>query len=763
MSLLRKASIVTTPTAYENGKILSVKPSIVLGEELVVNGGFDTDSDWTKQTGWTIANGVATCDGTNLTQLYQTNVLTQNKTYKVTYSITSCTSGGVFAKLGNNTIGVTNSTVGTYTEYFNFTETNLSFHFRSSNFIGSIDNVSVKEDVSGDFTFSRNSSATRVNSQGLIEDVQILSSNLVSNGDFSQEGSELITNGDFSNGSTDWTLGTGWSIGANKVIGDGTMGGNDVVRQIINFSQGTTYRFSFTVLDYVSGGVFVRNPFNGYLDIASANGNYSFDYVAGINDYIDFRGNSFIGSVTNVSVKEVGQDWAIETGWSIGEDKAVVTNAPNLYQRLTQSSLSFTLNSTYKISITCSEYSTGFVYLRKPRGAESDTTLRIDNVGTFVFYVKALSEFDAFALAVGSIGTDLSISNISVIEITDDTNLPRIDYTGGEGHWLFEPQSTNLIITSDSGVYGSSPASGILTTAPDGTNTAVRPVPSSNSNRYTGQIIGGTYATNTKITYSWYRKRISTPVIDTYVGDLQPGILVNVTQVGSTIQIKSDINGFDKFSATFNITDGSLASNIRLYFGAIIGTGNSSVAYWGHQLEVGSYATSIIPTNGSTVTRLQDAAFGAGSSDLINSTEGVLYFEGSVLDISTPNSWISVSEDANINANQFNLRFVAGLNLIQAVSRAGGLGQDVVLQYTLSDKTTINKIAIKYKLNDWALWVNGIEVDTETSSVAFTLNSLDILDFDRGNNSSQFYGNVKCVAVFKEALTDEELECLTTI
>ena len=36
--------------------------------------------------------------------------------------------------------------------------------------------------------------------------MQILSSNLVSNGDFSQEGSELITNGDFSDGKTKWGL-----------------------------------------------------------------------------------------------------------------------------------------------------------------------------------------------------------------------------------------------------------------------------------------------------------------------------------------------------------------------------------------------------------------------------------------------------------------------------------------------------------------------------------------------------------------------------
>jgi hypothetical protein len=46
--------------------------------------------------------------------------------------------------------------------------------------------LSVKpNDGDGDFDFSRNSAATRVNAQGLVENVQILSGDLVSNGDFS--------------------------------------------------------------------------------------------------------------------------------------------------------------------------------------------------------------------------------------------------------------------------------------------------------------------------------------------------------------------------------------------------------------------------------------------------------------------------------------------------------------------------------------------------------------------------------------------------
>ena len=64
-----------------------------------------------------------------------------------------------------------------------------------------VDNVSIKEIQEADFDFSRGSSATRVNEQGLVEDVQILSGELVQNGNFEQIGAEEVTNGNFDN----WT------------------------------------------------------------------------------------------------------------------------------------------------------------------------------------------------------------------------------------------------------------------------------------------------------------------------------------------------------------------------------------------------------------------------------------------------------------------------------------------------------------------------------------------------------------------------------
>ena len=203
-NLLEKASIVTTPTAYENGKILSVKPVQSLGSELITNGDFAKDSNWTKGTGWTIGDGVASRTAqSGSTACDQSISLIANKTYKIVYDLTvDAGSFNVRFSGTTNVNGETRTSSETYTDYLTAATGNNTFRLigADSNFIGSIDNVSVKEVTDADFDFTRNSSATRTNSQGLIEDMQILSGDLVTNGDFSQEGSEEVTNGDFSNG-----------------------------------------------------------------------------------------------------------------------------------------------------------------------------------------------------------------------------------------------------------------------------------------------------------------------------------------------------------------------------------------------------------------------------------------------------------------------------------------------------------------------------------------------------------------------------------
>jgi hypothetical protein len=69
------------------------------------------------------------------------------------------------------------------------------------------------------------------------------------------------------------------------------------------------------------------------------------------------------------------------------------------------------------------------------------------------------------------------------------------------------------------------------------------------------------------------------------------------------------------------------------------------------------------------------------------------------------------------------------------------------MSYTAPSVTSINKIAFKYKENDFALWVNGVERVTDTSGSVFPANTLNELSFDYGGPSAFFNGNVKQVLV----------------
>ncbi len=164
-NLLEKASILTTPTAYDNGKLLSVKPAKPYSDEITVNGNFATDSDWTKDAGWTISNGEAIHTGSG-SYISQTGT-TIGKNYKVVIEVTQA-SGSGFPQIYMGGLTTAMTSAGTYT--FDITATSTLIRLRGVNDC-KVTSISVKEVLHADFDFTRNSSATRVNAQGLVEDV----------------------------------------------------------------------------------------------------------------------------------------------------------------------------------------------------------------------------------------------------------------------------------------------------------------------------------------------------------------------------------------------------------------------------------------------------------------------------------------------------------------------------------------------------------------------------------------------------------------
>jgi hypothetical protein len=187
--------------------------------------------------------------------------------------------------------------------------------------------------------------------------------------------------------------------------------------------------------------------------------------------------------------------------------------------------------------------------------------------------------------------------------------------------------------------------------------------------------------------------------------------------------------------------------------------GEDGVLVYGLQLEAGSYATSLIPNHGESggVTRAADSCLGAGDSSLFNVNGGVLFGEFSAFYDDGTFRQMGISGSTG---NEVNLSFDSTSNRIGGIVRSGGTYY--VLSHVVSDTTINTKVALKYKVNDLALYVDGVEVDSLSSAAMPT--SLNEFNFAIGTtNSNVFYGNVKQVAVFNEALSDSELATLTTL
>lgn len=119
------------------------------GDDVVTNGGFDTDTNWTKGDGWSISGGVATCDGSQTinTNLYQT-ALVDGRVYRITYTVSNRTAGTVNVYAGFTGPGTARSADGTYTEILECDGNAIIYIQGDSDFAGSIDNV-IAEDMTG--------------------------------------------------------------------------------------------------------------------------------------------------------------------------------------------------------------------------------------------------------------------------------------------------------------------------------------------------------------------------------------------------------------------------------------------------------------------------------------------------------------------------------------------------------------------------------------------------------------------------------------
>jgi hypothetical protein len=113
---------------------------------------------------------------------------------------------------------------------------------------------------------------------------------------------EEVVDGDFPLPNVNWGLGDGWSIANNKASNDGESGSNNL-RQDDILTLNKSYQIAIEVSDYESGNVEVSAG-GAPRGTMTANGTYTFTQVASGSDFF-IVANSFVGSVSNVSVREI--------------------------------------------------------------------------------------------------------------------------------------------------------------------------------------------------------------------------------------------------------------------------------------------------------------------------------------------------------------------------------------------------------------------------------------------------------------------------
>ncbi len=431
-------------------------------------------------------------------------------------------------------------------------------------------------------------------------------------------------------------------------------------------------------------------------------------------------------------------DWTKGSGWSISGGKAVGSaTGASLYQA---DGANYTSGKLYKVTFEVLDYVSGSVRPEVTNVAGS----YVSSNGVFIQYITATSS---------SIGAELkgstftgSIDNVTVQEIQADT--PRIDFTNDtKGHLLLEPIRTNLFVYSQAfstwQKINNIVVTDNFTTSPDGTQNSSKltfdgttngrvekPVPTTIGNQYTFSV--------------WLKNDNLADPTQVWIGNSQfvQGEYVTIT------------NEWQRFTTT-QTADGT-TEYPRVNVNQV-----GSIFAWGAQFEEG-YPTSYIPTTGATSTRNADVCNNSGSAQDFNSEEGVLYAEIASLtsDVSSDNR-IVLAKSGDTN-NVIRLYYNTTTNTIEYKIRVAS-SNVCDLTYDLGDSTEFHKICGKWKQNDFALWVDGVEVATDTGGAVFPANTLNTLNFSNANASGDFfYGKVRNVQVFTEALTDEQLEKLTS-
>lgn len=302
------------------------------------------------------------------------------------------------------------------------------------------------------------------------------------------------------------------------------------------------------------------------------------------------------------------------------------------------------------------------------------------------------------------------VNKDGLIEVVG-TDEPRVDYlNNADGHLLLEPSRSNNVPNSDD--FGAATWSllglGVASTPTITSNYAISPDGTQNADRIQFNLNGGTTTSDRAIIRYGTLTAQTDYYLSCYIKSTDGSEQKLLWHTGGDDFEFTVTNEWQRFELSRN---GSLISNAGLSLrGAISSVDTADVLVYGFQVEQGSYATSYIPTSGSSVTRAVDAASQTPPSGIIGQTEGTLFLD--FVPLNNPESGIGKWMFFLGNGTAYITILLTSNGKIRG--NVSNTTSQCAIDTTYDwQKGVRYKAALAYKENDFAMYVNGSLIGTD--------------------------------------------------
>jgi hypothetical protein len=340
-------------------------------------------------------------------------------------------------------------------------------------------------------------------------------------------------------------------------------------------------------------------------------------------------------------------------------------------------------------------------------------------------------------------------TNASGVSESVASGVPRLDYpaAGGCPSLLVEPAATNLALHSRD-LTDAAWVKTSVTAAKDalGADAVASGATTLTASAASGTVLQTVTAASAQRTFSAYVRRVTgTGTIEMTMDNGTTWTAITLTSAYQAVRIPS-------------------VTNSNPVIGFRILTSGDAIAVDFTQLEAGAVNTSVIPTTTASVTRNADVISKTGVSGFIGQAEGSVYVDlntrvlGDVF-AGTSRRLFTLSDGTTNNRILITQSLIDDSIVLTVVN--GG-----TIQASISsspNQTGRVKIAGGYAVNDFVLYINGVQIGTDTSGSVPACSRIGLGSFETSANTANAFASINAAAIYTTRLSNTELAAMTSL